>query len=327
MKNIFYLVVLGLMLAACREPFPALPATPTPTPTATPTPTPTPETPENFTVAFIGDQGLGSDSQAVLQLIEDEGADMVLHQGDFSYNDDPDTWDQQINDILGDSFPYFASIGNHDEAAWSGYQQKLQTRLDKISGASCSGDLGVQAACTYQGIFFILSGVGTMGSGHEDYITTQLAQTDKIWRICSWHKNQRFMQVGDKTNEVGWTAYDNCRLGGAIIATAHEHSYSRTYLMSNIENQTVVSTSSTLTLDAGQTFVFVSGLGGNSIRAQNDSLAANPWWASVYTSTQNANFGALFCIFNYQGTENTAHCYFKDIDGSTPDTFDLISNL
>ena len=38
-------------------------------------------------VAFIGDQrlaSLGDSSLPVLQLIRDEGADMVLHQGDFS---------------------------------------------------------------------------------------------------------------------------------------------------------------------------------------------------------------------------------------------------
>jgi len=29
----------------------------------------------------------------VLGLIGSEGADMVLHQGDFDYQDDPDAWD------------------------------------------------------------------------------------------------------------------------------------------------------------------------------------------------------------------------------------------
>ena len=39
----------------------------------------------NFRVAFIGDQGLNSNSIAVLNLIKDEGAQMVLHQGDLDY--------------------------------------------------------------------------------------------------------------------------------------------------------------------------------------------------------------------------------------------------
>ena len=68
-------------------------------------PTSTPATfvtvpPPNFKVAFIGDQSLGPNSVAVLQLIEDEGAQMVLHQGDFEYTNNPNAWDQQINVVL-----------------------------------------------------------------------------------------------------------------------------------------------------------------------------------------------------------------------------------
>ena len=112
-------------------------------------------TPPNFKVAFIGDQDYQASSVAVLALIQSEGADMVLHQGDFDYNDDPEAWDAQINATLGHDFPYFASIGNHDVIAWDGYKQKLQERLDKIEGAECTGDLGVKSSCHYNGLFFI----------------------------------------------------------------------------------------------------------------------------------------------------------------------------
>ena len=44
-------------------------------------------------VAFIGDQGLGPDATAVLRLIRGEGAEVILHQGDFDYADNPDAWD------------------------------------------------------------------------------------------------------------------------------------------------------------------------------------------------------------------------------------------
>lgn len=308
--------------------------------------------PENFKVAFIGDQGLGEKARAVLHLIKDENADMVLHQGDFDYKDDPEKWDQQINDVLGPNFPYFASIGNHEFAAWHQYQKKMQARLNKIESAKCIDDLGVSSACTYKGLFFILSGVGTKGYGypknlseiipwrlrywatalpsqflHGLYIKRQLAQDDSIWRICSWHKNQRLMQVGSKLDETGWGVYEECRKGGAIIATGHEHSYSRTYLMENFEEQIVASTSNTLEIEKGKTFAFVSGLGGRSIRSQVDDLASKPWWASVYTTNQDANYGALFCIFNVNGIENRAYCYFKNIDGKIIDKFNIISKV
>ena len=109
-------------------------------------------TPPDFKVAFIGDQGLTVGAKAVLQLIKDEGAQMVIHSGAFDYDDNPDAWDQQIDDILGPGFPYFASVGNHDildESAWPSYQAKYQARLDMIEGAVCTGDLGVQSVCHY----------------------------------------------------------------------------------------------------------------------------------------------------------------------------------
>ena len=93
----------------------------------------------NFRVAFIGDQGLNSNSIAVLNLIKDEGTQMVLHQGDLDYEDDPDAWDKMVSNVLGYDFPYFVSVGNHDVLKWDEYQQKLHDRLDrnKIQG---SGD-------------------------------------------------------------------------------------------------------------------------------------------------------------------------------------------
>lgn len=295
---------------------------PSPSPAAPASLTETP--PPGLKVAFIGDQGLGVNPIAVLQLIEDEGSDLVIHAGDFDYTDDPAAWDQQINDVLGSDYPYFISVGNHDLAAWSGYQQKFQERLDRISDVHCVGDLGVKSYCIYQGLFIILSGVGTMGSDHAEYIERELAIDDHIWRICSWHKNQNKMQVGGKADETGWGVYEACLDGGAIVATAHEHSYSRTYSMSSFENQTVVNLSSTLELEAGKSFVFVSGLAGKSIRDQEQFWT---WMASVYTSDQSANYGALFCTFNVGGFSNHASCYFKDIDGAVPDTFDLVTNL
>lgn len=274
-------------------------------------------------VAFIGDQGLGADAEAVLKLIKKENADFVLHQGDFDYYDDPAAWDEQINSVLGEDFPYFASIGNHELENWPAYQKKLKQRLARIKGADCSGDLGVNSACHFKDLFFVLSGVGTWGENHEKYLERSLKQSKANWEICSWHKNQRLMQVENKKDEVGWAAYEICRKAGAIIATGHAHTYSRTYLMNDFQNQRIASVSNILNIDYGKTFAFVSGLAGKSIRAENPELAAKPWWAKVYTKDQNAQYGALFCVFNYQGHEDKAHCYFRNISGDVIDEFYL----
>jgi hypothetical protein len=236
-----------------------------------------------------------------------------------------------ISEILGEDFPYFASIGNHDRKAWGGprgYQAKLRARLARIEGARCSGDLGVRSACSYRGLFFILSGIGTSPMDSDDdprhvaYIKDQLANTDAAWRICSWHKTQRAMQLGGKGNDVGWQAYEACREGGAIIATAHEHSYSRTHLMDRFRSRRVVSRSNILVLEKGKSFAFVSGLGGKSIRDQERD---GHWWAAKYTEDQDADHGALFCTFNADGDADRAYCRFRDISGRVPDRFEIIN--
>lgn len=289
---------------------------------------------QNFKIAFIGDQGLGPSSIAVLNLIKQEESDMVLHSGDFDYHDNPKKWDEQINSVLGNDFPYFASIGNHDVDAWDGYQKKLQERLDRIPDAECVGELGIASSCTYGGIFFILSGVGLKNSGHDIYIKNNLSNNDYLWRICSWHLNMKDMQLGTKRDLTGWKVYEECRKGGAIIATAHEHSYSRTTTLTNIKNKTIDSEwndRNDLKVSNGATFVFVSGLGGHSVRNQDRCLptsfpyGCNGEWAKIYTSDQGAKPGALFCSFNVDDTFNKANCYFKDISGNVPDKFSITS--
>ena len=286
--------------------------------------------PPNFKVAFIGDQGVNSNAAAVLQLIENEGADMVLHQGDLGYTYTPLEWDAQINSVLGEDFPYFASLGNHEGADWPEYQALLAARLARIPGAVCEGDLGVKSACSYRNFFFVLVAPGVGESGHDpddDYagfIEQQLLENRSLWSVCSWHKNMRPMQVGGAGNETGWGVYEACRRGGGIVATGHDHSYSRTHLLDNFESQSVVSTSNTLTLERGKTFAFVSGLGGHSIRPQ---VLEGAWWASIYTLTQGADYGALFCTFHIDDQPERANCYFKDISGNVPDTFNIVSGL
>lgn len=282
------------------------------------------------TVAFIGDQGLSDESRAVLRLIRAEGADLALILGDFDYHDDPAAWDAMLADELGADFPVLVTVGNHDRERWygaGGYQERQAARLRRMPEVECRGEIGVREACTFRGLFFVLSGIGTMPKApdhpeHLAYLRDRLAATDAIWRICAWHKNQAAMQVGAKEDEVGWQAYEVCRAGGAIVATAHEHSYARTHLMDDFASQRVASTADTLVLEEGRSFAFVSGLGGHSIRAQRRD---DPWWASIYTADQDAAFGALFCEFFKDGDPERASCYFKDIDGNIPDRFDLIS--
>jgi calcineurin-like phosphoesterase family protein len=289
----------------------------------------------NLKVAIVGDQGSGGNTQAVLRLIRDERAALVLLVGDFDYQDNPARWDADITSILGANFPVFGVVGNHDVDRWSGpggYQDKLRQRLQRISGAECTGDLGVESSCRYRGLFFILSGAGTMGSGHERYIRQQLEADHSTWRIVAWHKNQMEMQVGGKESEVGWGPYEAARELGAIIATGHEHSYERTKTLVDMQQGRVDpewSDPARLRVAPGATFAVVSGLGGRSIRRQLRCLPTSPpygcdgEWASIYTSDQGAKYGALFIEFHVDGDPNAARGYFKNVGGQIIDRFTI----
>jgi hypothetical protein len=302
-----------------------------------------PTTPENFKVAFFGDQGLGLDAVAVLDLVAGEGADAVVHMGDFDYANDPAAWEAQIDATLGADFPYFASAGNHDADSFygpGGYQERLEARMTSL-GIVWDGDLGVQSSFEYGGVFFVLTAPGDFGDGdgfHDLYVRDQLAASPHLWRVSGWHRNMNALQVGGKSDDTGWGVYEESRRGGAIVATAHEHSYSRTHLLASFPTQTVASTQAPLALaaddpatleDEGRTFAFVSGLGGRSIREQQLCLVTPcDFWASIYTSDDpGATYGALFGVFNYQGNPRQARFYFKNVNGEVVDDFLVESTL
>jgi len=275
------------------------------------------------------------DAVAVLDLIRSRGADAVVHSGDFDYGDDPDAWDAQIDAVLGADFPYFASVGNHDESAWegpAGYQAKLEARLRRI-GIAWEGSLGVAAHIDWQGLSMVFVSPGIFQDGDTEsapYLREHFAHSGCLWRVASWHKTQRLMQTGGKGDAVGWSSYEEARRAGAIIATAHEHSYARTHLLSAFSTQSVagpIPTGSSLPIalaqddpatpaDEGRSFAFVSGLGGRSIR---DQAVTGPWFSSVYSADQGARYGALFCTFHVRGDPRLAHCWFEDVDGNVPD--------
>ena len=317
-------------------------------------------TDQNLKVAFIGDTANGSNFQAVLNLIQSEGADIVMHQGDFDYANDADGWFPTINGILGPTFPYVASVGNHDIATWPEgcgdtdgcYATFFKQRMAATGITPDDPDLNDQmysADFHGLGMFFVGETSSQTGdcpvnpSGYACYLRAKL-QTDRhIWRICSWHKDQQAMQIGGKADEMGWGVYDACTDLSAIIATAHEHSYERTKTMTDPQTQTVdlqqhplsggvPGNPNSLRVKPGSSFVFVSGLGGNDMRDQERCLPAtypygcNSEWANIYTTTQTGGpfkFGALFIEFYVDGDPYKARAYFKTTTGETIDSFEI----
>ncbi|WP_437611680.1 DNRLRE domain-containing protein [Sorangium sp. So ce834] len=301
-------------------------------------------------IAFIGDQGNNGNADAVLNLIKNEGATATIHNGDFDYANSPAAWENRINSILGPNYPYFAIIGNHDAAAWggsSGYASYIQARHGRVPDMNCTGELGVKATCNFHGLFIVQSCIGTSelrstcaanAADQVSFIQDALANDSSIWSVCAWHKNQADMQVGGKSNEVGWSAYQACMNAGAIVATGHEHSYSRTLTLTDVGNASTghgkTGAFDLVELGPNRNFVFVSGLGGVGIRdyeaASHDD---DTWWSSYYASNKwvkngtlmsgIADYGALFIRFNVGGDPKRATAYFKDVDGRLADEFTI----
>jgi predicted phosphodiesterase len=312
-----------------------------------------------FKVAFIGDTGydpkdtpaLDSGFEKVLALVRSEGAQLLAIAGDFSYQQKTDAarvYFGTINRLLGERFPVLGADGNHDD--WSQYQPFFQERLERM-GVNRTLIAGDEYSLRFGGLHWAILGE----RGNAALVRTQFTDADDAWRVCMWHKNMHDMQTGDKRDEMDWATYRACQDAGAIIATGHEHAYARTLTLTDLGNGAAghgaIGTPDRLEIGPGRTFVFVSGLGGKSLRgyhcAKHDD---DTWWATVYTrnyylkagatvakhcaksSAQNAavvkgyTYGALFITFNAGSDPHKAEAYFKTINGETIETFSIVKD-
>jgi hypothetical protein len=304
----------------------------------------------NLKVAFIGDTGDGDAFSSVIRLIKAEEADLVMHQGDFSYGTGPTVaWTAAI-DQLGKAIPYLGADGNHDH--WRQYTPFFERQIKKTGvtlthGAVASGSYAI----TYKGLRIVLNPEG----GDPSFNRSVLRQDDHIWKLCGWHHNRTDFQAGAKPDDVSLQTYQGCIDGGAIIATAHEHSYSRTYSLANLSAAQHGAFGDPKIMqiakgNPGKSFIFVSGLGGRSSRdyhaAEHDD---DGWWASIYTSNRYCKYtctapdfsqqdkshdighyeytwGVLFIVFNVDNSPYKARGYFKTITGEIIDEFTITAD-
>jgi hypothetical protein len=194
-----------------------------------------------------------------------------------------------------------------------------------------NGVAGEQQSLQWGPLFLVGVTPDLFSYDHDGYIASQLASNNSVWSVAFWHVLMEEMQIGGKSDQSGWGVYEESRIGGAIIATGHEHSYERTNLLSDMSSQTVVG--SELVISPGETFAFVSGIGGSSLRDQERCFPSefpygcNGTWASIYAEQQNSEFGALFISFGVNDNPCLAHGYFKDINGDVIDDFFITSTL
>jgi hypothetical protein len=309
------------------------------------TPRTVPTDPE-LKVAFMGDEGLGVEQLQVLEYLADH-VDLIVFLGDLDYMNSPPFWKTQVDVGLGDEdFPWLVAAGNHDtpsDTVWAGYATIIDEHIAAMPDAVCEGETGINQTCTFRGLRLILSGVGTHGDDHEDFLQDTLVADDHIWRICAWHKNQRDMQIGTKSDEVGWDAYRICQDGAAIVATGHEHSYARTLTLTDVGNEQTghgaYGAPDTMLVSEGSNFVFVSGTAGQPYRSYSaDYHDDDTWWASWYSSNgymRNGEMlpsppggpynGAMIITFNVDGDPYRAHGEFVTYQGTVLDSYDILA--
>lgn len=284
-------------------------------------------TDKNFKVAFIGDTDQGTNFKNVVTLIKNEGAQLVVVQGDLTYSGhSASSWFSAIDGIIQTNtvkIPYFASKGNHD-TSWTnagGLGAGFDTRLTDWSVTPDDGKPSEENyALTFKGLKLVFVGDsgGTSDTVRPDYVKTQLANDKHIWKVCSWHKNQRATNVGPKSDEMGWAIYENCREAGAIVAQGHSHTYSRSKTITADQQQTVDPTCGDpfdVCVAPGKHFFFDASLGGVETRTADSTWAAKSWWGATY----DADYGALFIEFNVDNDPKKAHAYFKTVGGTIVD--------
>lgn len=278
----------------------------------------------------------------MLRLIRDEGSDLVVHAGDFDYENDPEAWESMLTEELGADFPYLASAGGHDLERWPGYEQVLLNRARRVDDLEWTGSLGLQATCTFRGITVVLAAPNFCEDqqeievtpapceklvdlpDREECVNEQLANADTQWRFCSFHEPHEDFQVSDKGSGAPIELYDACRRNGAIITTGDDHNYARTRLIDDYEARSVVSQSLPYEIGNGRTFSVVSGNGGESFYEATERKNSR-WWAATNTADGEGTIGAFFATLRPDGTGT---CYFKDINDAVLDgPFDIRRTL
>eukprot|EP00511_Aplanochytrium_stocchinoi_P006165 CAMPEP_0204836088 /NCGR_PEP_ID=MMETSP1346-20131115/24243_1 /ASSEMBLY_ACC=CAM_ASM_000771 /TAXON_ID=215587 /ORGANISM="Aplanochytrium stocchinoi, Strain GSBS06" /LENGTH=415 /DNA_ID=CAMNT_0051970555 /DNA_START=94 /DNA_END=1338 /DNA_ORIENTATION=- len=257
----------------------------------------TAQVPENLTIAFLGDIALES-YEDVLSTVPAEGAEMLVINGDLTYGTDTEGMEKKLSQILGQDFPVFFTVGNHDTGIWTDYQEQIQKRYMRARDAStsddigCQGTLGVDQVCMYKGLGIVLSGIGSTCGDDKELNTNlvnalqQFEDNNVTWRNIYIHKNQHKLQTGGKDDEVGWEPYDASLAFGAIVHNSHEHTYGRTHQLSGFgpKDQDIVvakevdSFRDDLAIDIGPgtSHMLFHGAGGNDIRDGKNNLN-KPW--------------------------------------------------
>ena len=267
-------------------------------------------------IAFFGDQGIGTESKRVLELVKEKEVDLIVLLGDFDYSDSPEKFKEMYKSVYGNESPLLAVVGNHDVLKWDEYKSWMESL--QVPGLNCAGEYGEVMVCNFGPVSITLSAIGTLPGEHMKFLENTLPRVDNSWKICAWHKNHKGYQAGGKGTEVDMEAYRLCAENDALIMTGHEHSYSRSYGIGKISEFEVNDRESPFDINKSS-IVVVSGLGGKSVRDVSDDI--KDIWGNIYSKEDDAKAGALICEF----TNTSADCEFINTDREVIDKFKVVN--
>ena len=296
-------------------------------------------TPPDFKVALLGDQGVNAEARAVLALIKRENPSLVLLLGNLGYEGNsrraPLRWLNQLNEILGEDLPVFSPVGNHDVRRWARYASVLVDRQEQTGGTRCSGSTGSTRhaairVCSSSSPAQEPCRISPTSIPHTEYLTTRLAGSEAIWKICVWAQEPASDAGGRQEQRGrlgclrgvpgGWRDH---RHGARAFVCAHQDpgEHAEPARQSRLAGAGRADGLARLDLRRG------GWTGGESIREQERCrpftypYGCDGEWARIYTSDQGAKAGALFLTFHVDGDPRKARSYFKNVDGEIVDRF------
>ena len=295
-------------------------------------------------LAFIGDSNDDSSAERVYQVLRAQGADHVIQNGDFDYNDRPWKWSEFLDRNWFDhgKSDVIMTAGNHDTKKWggsSGYQALLYATMTSNMRSKCTGrpgrsmqnEYGLWMSCKLEEVHMVLFGWNEMEDPDRvaGFVDDAFAASTQKYRVCVWHRPEGKLNNGHRhTSNYGqWAAYEACRRHGAFVVSGHSHCYGRTKVMSSYTSLSVGSSEKNqVSLGCGESFSVVSGMAGKGPDDNGKYSQAN-YWAKGYTTADGDDHGALVCDFPTD-RQRSATCGFyttASSSGRLHDSFTLES--
>lgn len=270
----------------------------------------------DYKIAIAGDWGCESETDDVIDLIQDEDYDLVVGIGDNAY-ESASCWTTRFTPLKS---KMISAYGNH-EYSESGGVNPYKTFF---------GDSKTYYTHQFQNIFFLIIDTNIdldPGSDQHDFIVSELEriQNDNTitWKIAvmhdAWfgadsdHGYNEFNQV-DAFHEL----FEQHRV--SFVCCGHNHNWQRSYQVgfndSDPEDPTIVDNTSPYSRDVSGLIHVVSGTGGHDSGSSLYPLDSNP----SFNAYQNRSHNGIWEIIASNNGQ-TLTCSFVDTDGSKYDTF------